>query len=473
MADERRQQIAQLLSSEDPAIRRRAAEDLAEEKGFAVIAALAAALRDENKGVRDAAVRALARIGNENVAHAVVEYLADRNITTRNLAAELLMQLKERSVSALLPTMFDADQDVRKFAVDILGFIQAKASVEHMVKLLDDPDPNVVVSAAEALGNIRHDAAVPALVALYDKREDAKPCVIESLGKIGGPGAAAFLEQRFVASLSTGIADPVIMYTFLEALGAVGSARTVNVLRSQLPSVKGKLRNILLDSLLRLAQRTGHTFDDLSALKADLLAALNDDDRAIRKTVALALTEVPGDDVTDTLIMTLGTDEDLDSQLAPWLDTRSNVFVRIVELIESGSLKLGKEVVGVLSRSSSLITYADLPKEFMDSDVNLLQRACGLLKQAWDACREETRGAIVDALFRLDGDQAIEFLDAIMNDPDPWLRIHTIELLVPLDDRRIPEFIARFLQDDDEMVREMAVSALESKGYTVGNEDNQ
>ncbi len=473
MADERRQQIAQLLSSEDPALRRRAAEDLAEEKGFAVIAALAAALRDENKGVRDAAVRALARIGNENVAHAVVEYLADRNITTRNLAAELLMQLRDRSVSALLPTMFDADQDVRKFAVDILGFIQAKASVEHMVKLLDDPDPNVVVSAAEALGNIRHDTAVPALVALYDKREDAKPCVIEALGKIGGPAAAAFLEQRFVASLSTGIADPVIMYTFLESLGAVGSARTVNVLRSQLPSVKGKLRNILLDSLLRLAQRTGHTFDDLSALKADLLAALNDDDRAIRKTVALALTEVPGDDVTDALVMTLGTDEELDSQLAPWLDTRSNVFVRIVELIESGSLKLGKEVVGVLSRSSSLITYADLPKEFMDSEVNLLQRACGLLKQAWDECREETRGAIVDALFRLDGDQAIEFLDAIMNDPDPWLRIHTIELLVPLDDRRIPEFIARFLQDDDEMVREMAVSALESKGYTIGNEDNQ
>jgi hypothetical protein len=171
--------------------------------------------------------------------------------------------------------------------------------------------------------------------------------------------------------------------------------------------------------------------------------------------------------------MTLGTDEDLDSQLAPWLDTRTNVFVRIVELIESNSLKLGKEVVGVLSRSSSLITYADLPKEFMDSEVNLLQRACGLLKQAWDECREETRGAIVDALFRLDGDQAIEFLDAIMNDPDPWLRIHTIELLVPLDDRRIPEFIARFLQDDDEMVREMAVSALESKGYTIGNEDNQ
>ena len=50
MKNELRNQLAALLSADDPALRRRAAEELAEIKGFTPIAALAAALRDENKG---------------------------------------------------------------------------------------------------------------------------------------------------------------------------------------------------------------------------------------------------------------------------------------------------------------------------------------------------------------------------------------------------------------------------------------
>jgi HEAT repeat protein len=68
-------------------------------------------------------------------------------------------------------------------------------------------------------------------------------------------------------------------------------------------------------------------------------------------------------------------------------------------------------------------------------------------------------------LFHLDGDRAVMFLDAIMNDPDPWLRIHVIEVIAAIADRRAPDFIARFLEDDDEMVREVAVSTLQSRGF--------
>jgi HEAT repeat protein len=83
----------------------------------------------------------------------------------------------------------------------------------------------------------------------------------------------------------------------------------------------------------------------------------------------------------------------------------------------------------------------------------------------WGSADEETRAAIVDALFRLDGDRAVEFLDQIMNDPDPWLRMHVIEVIAAIADRRAPEFIARFLQDDDETVREVAMNTLQSRGY--------
>ena len=85
----------------------------------------------------------------------------------------------------------------------------------------------------------------------------------------------------------------------------------------------------------------------------------------------------------------------------------------------------------------------------------------------WSTADEEARGAIVDVLFRLDGDRAVSFLDTIMNDPDPWLRIHVIELIAAIADPRAPDFIARFLDDDDAMVRDVAAETLRSRGFAL------
>jgi HEAT repeat protein len=103
-------------------------------------------------------------------------------------------------------------------------------------------------------------------------------------------------------------------------------------------------------------------------------------------------------------------------------------------------------------------------------DEDWFPQAFDAIARMWESADEETRAAIVDALFRLDGDRAVEFLDQIMNDPDPWLRMHVIEVIAAISDRRAPDFIARFLGDDDEMVREVAMNTLQSKGYAVDGE---
>ena len=467
MHDLDRRKIAELLSSADPGARRRAAEEMSDARGFAAVASLAAALRDENKGVRDAASRALLTIGGESVAHAVVEYLADPNIVTRNLAADLLVRLKDQSVQALLPTMYDGDEDVRKFAVDILGVIGARDAVPHLVRLLDDPDANVVVSAVEATGSIGDERAVPALITTYEMRDDAKAAVVEALGKIGGSEAAQFLGRAFERFLGAPLTDPVQLYTFLEAFGAVGDASTIAVLRAQVPRISGPARSMLLHSLVRLTERCGLPLGPMDEFRDALLEALADDDAAIRISAARALSTIPGDAVTRALLAGMGFDERLDAVLTEVVEARPNLFVAVIALLESGDARPGRQLIGLLSRYAAGIQYDDLPGEFMDAGIDLLARACAVLRNAWPEANEETRGAIVDALFRLDGDQAILFLDQIMNDPDPWLRMHTIELLAPLDDRRIPQFIARFLTDDDEMVREVAVATLDAKGFTV------
>ena len=101
-------------------------------------------------------------------------------------------------------------------------------------------------------------------------------------------------------------------------------------------------------------------------------------------------------------------------------------------------------------------------------DEQIVSSAFDAVARAWEGADQDTRSSIVDAMFRLDGDRAVQFLDAILEQPDPWLRMHVIEVIAAINDRRAPDFIARFLSDDNEMVREVAASTLQAKGFDIG-----
>ncbi|HTP12463.1 MAG TPA: HEAT repeat domain-containing protein [Bacteroidota bacterium] len=462
--DETKKHIAALLSDDDPALRRRAAEELGGCTGFAPIAALAAALRDEHQGVRDAASRSLSMIGTENVARAVVEYLADPNITTRNLAAGLLMHLKGQSTEALLPSLYDNDRDVRKFVVDILGANEAHEAVPHLLKLLNDPDDNVLISTVEALGNIRAAAAIAPLIGLFETKPYVQATVAEALGKIGGDAAAEFLLAKCRALLGGPSSDPLILYTVIEALGNVGSSAVFEVLRTFLPASKGKLRRMILHVMISIGERCATCFDGNAVPREILLDALRDEDTEFQISAVKGLSHFPDDDTTMQLLREVSRSESLNTVLLPILEKRRNVLSAIVESLEKRSIEPTKEILSLLGHLVSSIQYPDIPEEFTAGGGTLLQRTVDVVKASWGEATAETRGAAVDALFRLDGDQAVEFLDAVAKEPDPWIRMHVIELLMPLDDVRIPAFLARFLNDEDEMVRDLAASALEGRG---------
>jgi hypothetical protein len=186
-------------------------------------------------------------------------------------------------------------------------------------------------------------------------------------------------------------------------------------------------------------------------------------------SAAKGLANLEGDDVTAALVGAVTRSEECDAILSPILEYRHGAFHVIVNLVESGVITPTKEIVSLMGRLVSHIEYANIPKEFTESDGRLLQRAFDAVKSAWGDATEDVRAIIVDTMFRLDGDQAVQVLDAIVDEPDPWLRIHVIELLAPLSDRRIPEFIGRFMNDEDEMVRDVAASTLARRGVAFEN----
>jgi HEAT repeat protein len=462
-----RNQIAALLADADPDVRRRAAEDLGTVRGLAAVAALAAALEDESKGVRDAAARSLWTIGGVNVARAIVEYIGHENITTRNLAAELLVKLGSIASPVLVPYLEHENQDIRKFAVDILGLIGSPEPAPHMLPLLVDPDANVVVSVVEALGNMRSVHSLPFLYETYDRDAYTRPAVAEALGKIGDRQAEGFLLERLRQSLLTVALDPLTPFAIIEALGVIGDAAALTALHGCIPEIRGRVRSTLLHAMVQIAERAGMPLPVLGGMREDFLRALREDDVQVRISGAKWLSGFTDPDVTRTFIRVLGMSPDLDAMLVPTLIERRGVFAAATEELHTLPPVQRRAVIALLGRLVMDIIQRVMRHSGERLDEQVFVRAFDTIACLWDTSDEETRGAIVDALFRLDGDRAVEFLDAIMNDPDPWLRMHVIEIIAAIADRRAPDFIARFLKDDDEMVRELAAGTLQAKGFHV------
>jgi len=467
MTPEIRNYVAILLSGTDPDVRRRAAEELAAAPGLAPITALAAALEDESKGVRDAAGRSLLATGGIAVARAIVEYIGHTNIVTRNLVAELLVKLGDTSIPAILPFLEHRDRDVRKFAVDILGLIGSGEPAPRVLPLLHDPDENVVVSAVEALGNMKSSTSLPVLYETYDRCEYARPPVAEALGKICSGDAEPFLRDRFRKSFDTLATDPVTPFAIIEALGVLGGSDALAELRQTLEAVKGTLRSASLNAMVHISERLGRALPAEEGLKGDYLLALKERDPAVRISAVKGLAAYSGSDVTEALMHALGLSPDVDAIAVPALLERDDALHVSTSALEHLPQGQRKAVIGLLGRLTMETIHNVMRKAISSGDEAVFGRAFVAIAAQWGEADEETRAVIVDALFRLDGDRAVEFLDAIMNDPDPWLRIHVIEVIAAIADPRAPEFIARFLQDDDEMVREVAMGTLQTKGYDL------
>jgi HEAT repeat protein len=467
MTPETRTYIAMLLSGEDPDVRRRAAEELGSAPGLAPITALAGALEDESKGVRDAAARSLLSIGGLPVARAIVEYIVDTNIVTRNLVAELLAKIGTIAVPAIMTYLEHHDRDVRKFAVDILGLIGSEEPAAKMLPLLHDPDDNVVVSTVEALGNMKNAASMESLYETYDRCDYTRPAVAEALGKIGLADAERFLIDRLGRSLETLAEDPVTPFAIVEALGTVGGSDSLVSLQRSLPSMKGTLRSACLHAIVRISERLGRPIPTPEGMKNDYLQAAKDNDAGVRISGVKGLSAYPGEDVTKALVAALGHVPEVDAAAVPALLKRDDALHVATAALDQLPQAQRKAVIGMLGRATMETIQNVMRRAISTGDEQVFERAFDAIAAQWGNADEETRAVIVDALFRLDGDRAVQFLDAIMNDPDPWLRMHVIEVIAAIADPRAPEFIARFLHDDDEMVREVAMGTLQNKGYDL------
>ena len=424
-----KQQIAILLTDGDPNARRSAAEDLTEKRDSAANAALVLALEDESKGVQDAAMHALIEIGDKDVARTVAGLIVNENIATRNLAAKVLIAIGAQAIQFLIPYLRDTSKDNRKFAVDILGRIGTEESLSQLLPLLKDSDTNVRHATIEALGLIGSEKATLALCDAFLLDPSARGCTADALGKIGDARALGFLTNSLSAGLKGTADDPLTLSTLIEALGKIGNRETLEELRRHLEDVEGELRLMLMDSIVRVAERYGEPLLFNKSLCTDLIKGLQSDDENIRMSCAKGLSIFRGASITRPLIQALNGDGAVEKFLVGHLITRPETFSLCVDALDEPAHKNRRQIIQLLGKIAwNCVNMFNLNMEaFVNSA--LIQRAFEAVRRHWETSDEETRESIIDTLFILDGRQAASAIRELVSDPDLCLLPRIIDQL--------------------------------------------
>ena len=247
---ERGELLEVLERSDNPSIRRRAAEilgDLAGEdeepgddpdEGVDVVASLVeVADEDPDQGVRAAAIDALDQHGQGAL---------------------------ERLVARLSSRDLDAAAD----------WVAARAFAE----VLDDEQPELRMAAATGLGRVGDPGVTSRLV---DRTADPDPRVrtrsAVACGRIGDPRAVEALERRLAD------ADPDVRQAAADALGKIGSDPALTALLEFADDENESVRRVVVDAL-------GH-FGSLEPVDT-LVAALDDDHEMVRRTAMFSLVEI-------------------------------------------------------------------------------------------------------------------------------------------------------------------------------------
>ena len=385
------------------------------------------------------------------------------------MAAKLLIKLGKDSVHALVPYLGDADKDIRKIAVDIIGEIKSKEPIYYLLPLLNDPDPNVLVSTLEALGNIGSDEAIELICGVFEKHPFARIIAIEALGKIGGSTVRDYIESKFNEVLIDGEADGTYVFALLDAIGTVGNVKTLELIQANYENIDGTLRNILLHVMVQIIERCNLEYQFDNKVRNDLLHALHSDNHDIQLSAAKGLVQFKDTQATKDLLSSLGISEEMDFVIIAQMSERPQAFQIAIECLEEGIIRGKIQIIMLLGKLAMELIHSFKNYDNYPIDSSELNRAFAATAEFWRDASQEDWEIIADTLFGFDCDRALAFLSSVITELDPWSRVHIIERLATIPTQRALDCIALFSNDENEMVREAALSTLYAAGYPVGS----
>lgn len=253
------------INSDDAAKRRSAAEAMSEGDDR-VIYPLIKALRDENFGVQDAAMRSLIEIKKESTAYMILPLLREDSFL-RNTAMIILKELGEISVPLFRMFLKDKDDDVRKFIMDLIYEIEYCDYPEEIVAMLtDDSNANVRASAAKTLGKLRYKGAIPHLVRALQDEEWVCFSALEALTDFKDPVSVSPIMELLNSS------SEAVRFAAIEAIGQFASPEACDPLINHMAVSDELERKVILKSLVQIGN-----IPSLPHISEILIEMLSDD----------------------------------------------------------------------------------------------------------------------------------------------------------------------------------------------------
>ncbi len=261
-----------------------------------VMPTLAKALEDERAQVRTDAAQLLWYAGpplddaTAVLLTALRKALKDTSPFVRANAAAALGNFWRRAEEALddlKPLMRDESRDVRIWAVQSVGAINAKAALPELMASLKDNEPKVRAAAAGALGGLPPPHPEDVVDALLDRAEkDTDPLVrVTAVNAIWGMLPGRETVPRLLKLLESN--DTGVRTAAAGALGAIGDPSSFDALRE-------RFRNDD-DTGVRAgaAMALGLLGPEAEPIVPELVRALNDTEPSVRSAAANALSWLP------------------------------------------------------------------------------------------------------------------------------------------------------------------------------------
>jgi HEAT repeat protein len=167
------QALAAKLRDEDKDIREEAALALGILNGTEGVPALTAALQDPEPGVRGAAATALGKIGTAENGKALIPLIEDPSTTVRNRVLQALGVLRVKEAGPALRQLYEANRR-KEGGIKILTAISRigdPAQADLFQELIQDSDPERKRLAIEGLGRISDVSRLPAFKKDYQREK--------------------------------------------------------------------------------------------------------------------------------------------------------------------------------------------------------------------------------------------------------------------------------------------------------------
>jgi serine/threonine-protein kinase len=221
--------VAPLLRDPDIDVQNPAIELLCRSKHPDTVRHLVEVLKDESEGARRAAVEVLNVVGDESSVKYLLKAIRDADWWVRSRAADALGKIGGPTViGAALELVSDKDEEVRRTAIEILNQTRDERALKYLLEATKDKDWWVSERAVDALGAMGNKKAVPRLLEMLKSNPKSVPTVVRALGRIGDAAAT----EGVLQSLDRSETD--IRVEGMSALARLADDRSVDAVRAKI-----------------------------------------------------------------------------------------------------------------------------------------------------------------------------------------------------------------------------------------------